>query len=188
MENIDLEVLTKVLSDYFNLTKTNKSKSLQNRCFYRFHHKYLVLWSWVVFSFLSCVIFLTASLLALKDNSEFPSIWHSVLAGVLGSSCSALMSALERRANGWEDKFGNKYPDDVPKDKFNLGMISFFLFRPVFGIFAGVLIYFGFQTKYFHNISFEYTDVVFWSLLCGLFVKTLIDKMKNLFESLIGSK
>jgi hypothetical protein len=87
------------------------------------------------------------------------------------------------------DKNGNKYPKEEPKDKFSERMATFFLFRPVFGILAGLLIFFGIQTNYFLETGIENeSKVIFWSLLSGLFIKTLIEKLKDLFDSLVGKK
>jgi hypothetical protein len=138
---------------------------------------------------LELILIITGIIIIKRDAFKIDLIWTSIAAGILGSTCSALLSALERKANGWEDKNGNKYPKEEPKDKFSERMATFFLFRPVFGILAGLLIFFGIQTNYFLETGIENeSKVIFWSLLSGLFIKTLIEKLKDLFDSLVGKK
>ena len=72
---------------------------------------------------------------------------------------------------------------------FSQRMANFFLFRPALGIIAGLLIYFGMEAKYFGDTGLEQqAKVIFWSLLSGLFAKTLIGKLKDLFDGLVGKK
>ncbi len=127
-------------------------------------------------------------LIACGNTFSCSLIFTSIASGILGSTTSALISALERKANGWESKNGDKYPADGKPDKFSIRMSTFFLYRPIFGILAGLLMFFGMQAKYFGDMDFEdQSKVIFWSLLSGLFVKSLIEKLKNLFDSFVGN-
>jgi hypothetical protein len=110
-------------------------------------------------------------------------------AGILGSASSALISALQRKANGWEMEDGKKYPDDGKKEMFSRRLSTFFLYRPTLGIIGGLLIYYGMQAKFFAETGIEdQSKVIFLSLLSGLFVKSLIEKLKDLFDNLLGKK
>lgn len=169
-----------------------KEKKVQRREFNKNQRPKLICWSWIVIGVLSFIIIATTLFLILSDNicisTCIGTLLDSIAAGILGSTSAALLSALDRIAHGWEDSYGNKYPQDEPKDKFNIGMVTFFLFRPVFGILAGLLVYFGLQTKYVGDGTLAIPNVIFWSLLCGLFVKSLIEKLKNLFDNFVGAK
>jgi len=122
-------------------------------------------------------------------------IWGAVLAGILGSSSSSLLSALDRKARGWEFNCGLKFPyekierKDDKREMFSERMSTFFMYRPVFGIIAGLLIYSGMEAGIFGDSGVEdAAKVIFWSLLSGLFIKSLIEKLKGVFDNLIGKK
>ncbi len=133
-----------------------------------------------------CIIagFIGIGILIYLDIDDY---WICGAAGFLGSSIAAIRSALDRRANGFEFKNGIKYPRDEPKSKFSLSMANYFMLRPLLGLFAGIIIYFGidrFMKSEPTQINIENT--IFWSLLAGLFAKTLIDKLLDIFKSVFG--
>jgi len=172
--------------------KADDEKKIAEKIFYESDQfKQLTVLSWITFSLLGLVIAVTGFVIVRKWPIPIVTdlIWIAIISGVLGSSCSALLSALERKANGWEDKKGNKYPNDEPRDKFSQRMATFFLFRPFFGILAGLIIYFGMQAKLLGDTGIsDPAKVIFWSLLSGLFIKTLMEKLKDVFENLVGKK
>src|SRR5262249_45785107 len=65
----------------------------------------------------------------------------AIATGTLGSAVAALLSALDRRAHGWELSNGWKYPGPEPKDKFQLAMLPLFWARPLLGSVMGLLLY-----------------------------------------------
>ena len=114
-------------------------------------------------------------------------------ASVLGSSTSAFISALDRRAHGWE-VHGVKIPPGAG-ERFNEKMAPFFRKRPFLGLFTGILV---FSAMHAHVLlrdepgtTPELTGaalyrMVFYSLLAGLFAKSLIEKLKVLFDKVFG--
>lgn len=139
------------------------------------------------FIFLGVVVIISGFLLGYRDKLSINLCWACMIAGVLGSTSSALLSALQRKANGWETVASDKYPSDGKGDRFSQRMSTFFLYRPIFGIIAGLLVFFGVQTGYFGSMTVnEEAKVIFYSLLSGLFVKSLLEKLKDLFDSLVG--
>ena len=150
----------------------------------------------IVFRILGLIIINSGIILGLRDTFSINLIWACITAGILGSTSSALISALQRKANGWETEDGEKYPTDNKKEttdnkkeRFSQRMATFFLYRPILGIIGGLLIYFGMQAKIFGDKGVEnQPEVIFWALLAGLFVKSLLERLKNLFDNLIGNK
>lgn len=110
-------------------------------------------------------------------------------AGTLGSALSALLSALQRRANGWETSDGSRYPFDEGKsERFSLAMAPFLATRPVLGAATGLVVLLGSQADVFSVAGTGGTleRVAFWAFLAGLFAKTLIEKLKTTFDQLVG--
>jgi hypothetical protein len=97
-----------------------------------------------------------------------------VLGGTLGSSVSALISAADRIARGWEFKDGTKYPKEDPKDKFGARMVPWFIVRPFLGSAMGLLVYVGMKGGYLiavRNASqgdFSREGLLFLAFLGGL--------------------
>jgi hypothetical protein len=149
-----------------------------------------------IFIILAFIIIVCGILLGFKKELNIPLIWACIVAGILGSTSSALISALQRKANGWEMEDGKKYPIDPKKapaddkrDMFSQRMATFFLYRPAFGIIGGLLSYYGAQSSYFIGSGGDKeSKFIFFALLSGLFVKSLIEKLKDLFDNLIGNK
>ena len=139
-------------------------------------------------------IALVASLLALlyvaEHYSEQTGVIYAMalLAGVAGSSVSALVSVNRRYAGGLEFSNGSRYPDQEKKERFNCRLVVGFLTRPLLGAATGPLVALGLSAGIFKETASELPAVVFWSALGGLFAKTLIDKLKDLFANLIGAK
>ena len=117
-------------------------------------------------------------------------------------------------------------PSESNKEKFNLRLATFFLFRPFLGVIAGLIVYYGgdvlnlladgspenmlnelqklkesatsveikdFFQAYSDRISEEkliqqnsFKRIIFFSLLAGLFAKTLIEILKGMFKGFFG--
>jgi hypothetical protein len=109
--------------------------------------------------------------------------------GLLGSSTTALISALNRRANGFEDSDGNQHPEPAQsKERFSEGMGYWLGARPVLGPVTGSLMYWGAVAGFFgSNLSKSSPEgLAFLGLLAGLFAKTLLDIMKNAMKGIFG--
>ena len=146
----------------------------------------LLRWFWIVVIVLSLSILVTAYLTTNPSYLNLEMIWRCIWAGVFGSSTSALISALQRKANGWQFENGLKYPSDQPRDKFSKRMSTFFIFRPLLGFFGGLVVFYGLESIYVGADNFSENTLIFWSIITGLFAKSLIDKLKSLFDGLIG--
>lgn len=144
---------------------------------------------YLVMLILVMIIFLSSVLLYETYSNTQNILFACLVAAVNGSTVSAFLSALNRRANGWEFSDGQKYPVGSKPDRFSMRMSIFFLMRPLLGILAGFIIYFGFSIISHAQVSGaeESHTLIFWSLIAGLFAKSLIQKLKDLFDNLIGS-
>jgi hypothetical protein len=106
--------------------------------------------------------------------------------GFLGSSTAALRSALDRHANGIEDRDGNQWPDPhARKERFNRGMAIWFLYRPVLGTVMGFLIYLMADAGLF-GVGISQTRLAFFALVAGLFAKSLLDLLLDKFKQIFG--
>lgn len=192
MDNLDdiLKKLNSLVAEEEKRKTSKDEKKIKKHKFLDEEEQELIKVARRLFIMLGCIIIVSGILLIFVACSKtfFCSlIYTSIIAGVLGSTTSALISALDRKANGWESNNGDKYPEGGKPDKFSIRMATFFLYRPIFGVLAGLLVYFGMQAKYFGDTGIEDpSKVVFWSLLSGLFVKSLIEKLKDLFDSFVG--
>jgi len=111
------------------------------------------------------------------------------LTGWLGSSTAALVSALNRRAHGFEDSEGRQSPkSEVKQERFSEGMYYWLLGRPFLGMVTGTLAYWGAVGGFFgSNLSKNSPEGwAFLGLLAGLFAKTLLDIMKNTMKGASG--
>lgn len=115
-----------LLEEHERKMKDEERKRAERIKFENEEEKALVKLSWITFSILGMILILAAVLIIYRHAVGIDLIWTSILAGIAGSTCSALLSALERKANGWEDKYANKYPSDEPKNKFSKRMATFF--------------------------------------------------------------
>jgi hypothetical protein len=137
----------------------------------------------------------TAGLLVIDKipMGELRNCLACLAASVLGSSTSAFISALDRRAHGWE-VHGVKIPSG-DGERFNEKMAPFFRKRPFLGLFTGILV---FSAMHAHLLLKDecptaadpavdvMNRMVFYSLLAGLFAKSLIEKLKVLFDKVFG--
>jgi hypothetical protein len=114
----------------------------------------------------------------------------SILVGFLGSCGSALVSANARFAAGLEFSDGTQHPDQGgKKERFNARLASGFLDRPLLGAFTGFLAAACLKVGLFGGGKFdEDAFLLAFCLLSGLFAKTFIDRIKEIFKSIIGAK
>ena len=121
--------------------------------------------------------------------ADLKAVLVCLFAGMLGSSVSAMLSALQRKANGWEFRDGTSYPDDASKERFNERMTYFFLARPYLGASVGLLVFVGVASGILIKVGSpsDLYKLTFLSLLAGLFAKTLLEKLKNVFDNLFGA-
>lgn len=149
--------------------------------------------SMIVFLVLSFVIAVASIMMAFCIQKGLL-ITSGVMAGIVGSATAALLSALQRRASGWELEDGTAIPtrgDDDPvqtKERFSLRMASFFIFRPFLGIIAGLIVYYGGDSLFDLNTEEpkQFKVIIFYCLLAGLFAKTLIEILKGIFKAMFG--
>jgi len=112
-------------------------------------------------------------------------MWISVRAGALGSTTTALVSCLNRRANGFEDRCGRQTPDpDTRKERFNQGMYYWFLARPFLGATVAAVIYWGIQGGVFELSLTQSAEVAFYGFLSGLLAKTILDLLRGLLKNI----
>jgi len=145
--------------------------------------------------FLSLSLIITIAAIAMAFCIEWNLLITSgVMAGIVGSATAALLSSLQRRASGWELEDGTKVPleteNDPPssKERFSLRMAHYFLFRPFLGIIAGLVVFCGGKSLFGLNTTNpeEFNQIIFYSLLAGLFAKTLIEILKGTFKAFFG--
>jgi hypothetical protein len=119
-----------------------------------------------------------------------PPFWVVVMSGILGSSTAAFVSTLDRWANGIEDFHGNAYPDpSTRKQRFNERFSNWLLYRPLLGIVAAALIYFGTNALIPDDSTWRPSTLeafAFLGIVAGLFAKTLIEILLDAFKSLLG--
>jgi hypothetical protein len=118
----------------------------------------------------------------------------SVTGGAFGSSISAYVSASQRFADGWENNGGEKWPANVPKDKFVPRQVPQFIYRPFLGAATALMLVLGLVGGYLIAIqleslswkSFRPEGLAFLSAIVGLFAKTFIDRVRAMFDALFG--
>jgi len=109
-----------------------------------------------------------------------------MVAGFLGSGTAALRSALDRHARGIEDADGHQWPDPgTKKERFNRGMGTWFLYRPVLGTVVGFLVYLAADAGFLRPANSE-KGLAFFALVGGLFAKSLLDLLLEKFKNLFG--
>ncbi len=126
-----------------------------------------------------------------------------VFGGTLGSAVAALLSIVDRYGNGWELNSGRQYPEKDeqakedrrrkrPKERFNARLVPSFVVRPFLGSAMGLLVYTGLLGGYLiatqdtAEKDFSLPGLVFLSCLAGLFAKTFLEKLKDVFKALVG--
>ncbi len=108
-----------------------------------------------------------------------------IVSATLGSSISAL-------SQGWEFSKGGKYPKDEPPDKFVARMVPFFVIRPLLGSAVGFVAYVGIVGGYLiaaegsTKQNFSREALLFISFLSGLFAKTFVEKLRDMFDAFFG--
>jgi hypothetical protein len=141
--------------------------------------------------FLSVLILLSVAIVLsqlLSSRGILNTLLIVIFCGIAGSSISALTSSLERQANGWEFRNGLKYPENEPKDKFSERINPFFWYRPILGIVAAMLIYSMVEAGIIESGKNTIYHKVFYSILAGLFAKTLWEKLREVFGSIVKVK
>jgi hypothetical protein len=133
-----------------------------------------------------------ALLFSSKINDELRRCLLCLTSGVLGSATSAFISSLDRRAHGWEIG-GVKIPPGEG-ERFNEKIVPFFLGRPLLGFLVGLLVYTAgmaevlFKPEGTTDPAKSVYRLVFYSLLAGLFAKSLIEKLKAIFDYVFGAR
>jgi hypothetical protein len=152
--------------------------------------------SWIVTGVLAFAVSLSAGLTVFLlvserlGGGELRNCLACLIASVLGSSTSAFISSLDRRAHGWQIRRVKIPPGSG--ERFNEQMVPFFVARPFLGLLTGLLVFSASRTKFLLRHESCPTEpasvheLVFYSLLAGLFAKTLIEKLKALFDKLFG--
>jgi hypothetical protein len=139
---------------------------------------------WLVFSYIVLLGVVSASVVLKESSSKTPPsiLTICVAASLFGSCVAAFRSCLDRRANGFEDKYGNTSPDpSQSKERFGDGMFSWFIGRPILGAAVGVLAYLGLTGQILSEGMASTltvgppTRLAFFTALAGLFAKTLLD-------------
>jgi len=96
-----------------------------------------------VAAYLVGLILLAISVISMASARLLP-LLVCVVAGILGSAAAALISSLNRRANGFEDRLGNASPDPFEKkERFSDGMSYWFFCRPFLGAAMAAIAYWG---------------------------------------------
>jgi hypothetical protein len=148
----------------------------------------LTYWFWGIIAYLAILGTLSAKVsIAAALSPIAPTAWPCVMAGLLGSCVAAFRSCLDRRANGFEDKFGNATPDPkATKERFSDGMTAWFVGRPLLGAAVGAMVFVAIRGRVFgESIVYGKLDnnpamMIFYVWLAGLFAKTLLDLLLDL--------
>jgi predicted membrane-bound spermidine synthase len=119
-----------------------------------------------------------------------PRVLLAIAGGLLGSAIAALMSCVQRRADGFEDSYGKQVPEsEERKDRFNRGMFYWFLVRPWLGGVVGAVAYWSLVGKVFGDkgdLDSDLPRLAFYSFIAGLFAKSLLEifggLLKNVFK------
>ena len=120
----------------------------------------------------------------------------SLVAGLAGSTVSALISLADRFSHGWELDDGAKVPRGSAKpDRFVGRMVPWFIIRPFLGAIMGLAIYIGLSAGLIIGVggSEVGNDIVsalrltFFALLAGLFAKKFLDSLRSAFAAFVGA-
>jgi hypothetical protein len=117
----------------------------------------------------------------------------ALLGGMLGSTASALRSACERLATGFELDDGTRFwpPAAQKGQKMGIRTIPFLIVRPFLGAAMGLVAYAGVVGGFLiatstQPKSFSPQGILFFALLAGLFAKTFLHRMDIVFKTLLG--
>ena len=110
--------------------------------------------------------------------------------GLLGSAIAALISCVQRHADGFEDSCGAQIPPrEKTTDRFNRGMYYWFLVRPWLGAVIGTVAYWGLIGKVFGDkgdLDADLPRLAFYSFVAGFLAKSLLEifsgLLKNIFK------
>ena len=155
-------------------------------------------------SFRRLLVFLTGTGVAAGVGIGFALAWDSnksprllllgALGGVIGGVLSAAVSAMDRYANGFELLNGEAIPPSpTPLPRFSIRMLPQFYFRPALGAGVGVLAFAGlvagvlFSAPSTSGTAIVPESILFFSLVSGLFAKTLIERLKEGFKAMVGA-
>lgn len=112
----------------------------------------------------------------------------AIVTGILGSAAAALISCLDRRANGFEDSQGNQSPPRAERvGRFNWGMFYWFLARPWLGAVTGAVAYWGIVGGTLTpgaGAAPAPEQAAFYGFLAGLLAKSLLDVLKGLLTNI----
>lgn len=129
---------------------------------------------------------LFVTILCLRNyRGEDAFLWIAMFTGLLGSSTTALISGLNRNANGYEDVAGNVSSDfDKDKERFNNGMEEWFICRPWLGVITSALAYWAVIGGVVGSqVDLNPEKIAVWGMMAGLFAKNLLDIFRNLLKS-----
>jgi len=108
------------------------------------------------------------------------------LLGFSGSALAALISALNRYANGFEKENGEKVPKEAMGETFNRRMARWFFIRPFLGFFIAPVFLSG--LKFFADDPAKFystpDEVAFTAFVTGLLAKSILELIKGLFKNI----
>ena len=113
--------------------------------------------SLLVFFILTLIIIISSTVILNLDSTTMMSL-KCVVSGITGSATAALLSALQRRAAGWELNVTDNTTDKKGEKRlelFSQKMAPFFLFRPFLGIIAGLIVFYGVMITIFEMYTTE---------------------------------
>jgi hypothetical protein len=129
-----------------------------------------------------------------KSPTTSSHLLTGVVAGLLGSATAAFISCLDRRANGFEDKYGNAFPDPMErKERFGKSMSYWLMCRPFLGVVMGVIAYLWVASGLLPGMkppdssAEDFYRVAFVGSIAGLFAKTLYDILQNVLKGILKS-
>lgn len=109
-------------------------------------------------------------------------------AGVLGSATAALVSCLDRHANGFEDSRGSQAPERREKvGRFSHGMFYWFLARPGLGAITAAIAYWAIVSGVFtpgSGAEIAPAQAAVYGFLAGLLAKSLLSILKGLLGNI----
>lgn len=161
-----------------------------NQTFNEAERSRLVKLFWADLAYLGALIAISLGLTIYLVNNPQNSlpIFLALIAGVLGSATAAIVSCLDRRADGFEDSQGAQVPRTKErKERFNEGMFYWFLVRPWLGAVMGAVAYWGLTGKVFGekgDLDANLARLAFYCFIAGLLAKSLIDIFRGLLKNI----
>jgi hypothetical protein len=144
----------------------------------------------VYLSILSLAAFFAGSVLIETQRSDLLTLAIALL-GLAGSGVAALTSCLNRRALGVELESGRKLPpepeekQESTKERFNLALRDWFIFRPFLGLIVAPIFVWGIELLVKNAAAFTGSPrrLAFTAFMGGLLAKSVIELIKGLFKS-----